>query len=191
MGKIVLLCITLSLLSSCTLIAAVGGAAVDGAVYVFSFEKKSLPFSMRKILVAVQKTLDSMDLNATLIEPVDDGYIIEFANNKLSGSMTLVLETTRLTTVSARVYKGMGRQKSVESAIFEGIQTAALGVKNYERFNFKRYHYIRVKPHASSPKVGWFIPKTKLNVSPSGTDGWLRIKMPSGKKAFLKGQMNK
>ncbi len=191
MGRIIILCLSLGVLSSCTLIAAVGGAAVDGAVYVFSSEKKSLPFSMRKILVAVQKTLDSMDLSASLIEPVDDGYIIEFANNKLSGSMTLELETERLTTISGRAYKGISRQKSVENAIFEGIQTAALGVKNYERFNFKKYHYIRSKPSVTSSKVGWFVPGKKLNVSPSKTTGWLKIKMPSGKKAFLKGQMNK
>ncbi|MDQ6956868.1 MAG: hypothetical protein Q9M21_06695 [Mariprofundaceae bacterium] len=191
MGRIIVFCLALSILSGCTVIAAVGGAAVDGAVYVFSSEKKSLPFSMRKILVATQKTLDGMDLSATLIEPVDSGYILEFSNNKLSGSMKLISETSRLTTVSGRVYKGMSRQKSVENAIFEGIQTSALGVKNNERFNFKKYHYIRAKASVTSPKVGWFVPGTKLNVSPSKITGWLRIKMPSGKRAFLKGHMNK
>jgi len=191
MGRIILVCLSLSILSGCTVIAAVGGAAVDGALYVFTAEKKSLPFSMRKILVATQKTLDGMDLSATLIEPVDDGYILEFSNNKLSGSMKLIRETNRLTTISGRAYKGMSRQKSVESAIFEGIQTAALRVKKHEKFNFKKYHYIRVKPTATSPKVGWFIPGAKLDVFPSDKAGWLRIKMPSGNKAFLKGRINK
>ena len=158
MGRIIVVCLSLSILSGCTVIAAVGGAAVDGALYVFTAEKKSLPFSMRKILVATQKTLDGMDLSATLIEPVDDGYTLEFSNNKLSGSLKLIRETNRLTTISGRVYKGMSRQKSVESAIFEGIQTNALRVKHSEKFNFKKYHYIRVKPTVTSPKVGWFIP---------------------------------
>ncbi|MDQ6968725.1 MAG: hypothetical protein Q9M14_08605 [Mariprofundaceae bacterium] len=191
MGRIIIFCLSLSILSGCTVIAAVGGAAVDGALYVFTAEKKSLPFSMRKILVATQKTLDGMDLSATLIEPVDNGYILEFSNNKLSGSIKLIRETSRLTTVSGRSYKGMSRQKSVENAIFEGIQTKALRVKNYEKFNFKKYHYIRAKPTATSPKVGWFIPGTKLDVSPSKKAGWLKIKLPSGKRAFLKGHLNK
>jgi len=191
MGRIIIFCLLLSILSACTVIAAVGGAAVDGALYVFTSEKKSLPFSMRKVLVATQKTLDGMDLSAALIEPVDNGYILEFSNHKLSGSMNLIQDTKRLTTISARAYKGMSRQKSVENAIFEGIQTAALHVKNHERFDFKKYHYIRTQPSATSPKTGWFIPGAKLNVSPSKTSGWLKIKMPSGKKAFLKGQINK
>jgi len=191
MGRIIIFCLSLGILSGCTVIAAVGGAVVDGGMYMFTAEKKSLPFSMRKILIASQKTLDSMDLSATLIEPVDSGYILEFANNKLSGSIKLISETERLTTISGRVYKSISRQKSVENAIFEGIQTAALSVKKYERFNFKKYHYIRSKPSAASSKEGWFVPGTKLNVSPSKTTGWLRIKMPSGKRAFLKGQMDK
>jgi len=191
MGRIIIVCLSLSILSGCTVIAAVGGAAVDGALYVFTAEKKSLPFSMRKILVATQKTLDGMDLSASLIEPVDNGYTLEFSNNKLSGSLRLIRETNRLTTISGRVYKGMSRQKSVENAIFEGIQTTALRVRNSERFNFKKYHYIRAKPSVTSPKVGWFIPVAKLDVSPSKKAGWLKIKMPSGNKAFLKGHINK
>jgi len=191
MGRIIIFCLSLSILSSCAIITAVGGAAVDGAFYMFTAEKKSLPFSMRKVLVATQKTLDGMDLSATLIEPVDNGYTLEFSNNKLSGSMNLIQETNRLTTISGRAYKGLSRQKSVESAIFEGIQTAALHVKNHERFDFKKYHYIRTQPSATSSKAGWFIPGAELNVSPSKTPGWLKIKMPSGKKAFLKGQIKK
>ena len=191
MGRIIVFYLLLSILSGCTVITAVGGAAVDGAFYMFTAEKKSLPFSMRKVLVATQKTLDGMDLSATIIEPVDNGYILEFSNNKLSGSMNLIQETNRLTTISGRAYKGMSRQKSVESAIFEGIQTAALHVKNHERFNFKKYHYIRSKASATSSKAGWFIPATKLDVSPSKTPGWLKIRMPSGKQAFLKGQISK
>lgn len=191
MGRIIIFCLLLGILSGCTVIAAVGGAAVDGALYMFTAEKKSLPFSMRKILVATQKTLDGMALSATLIEPVDNGYMLEFANNKLSGSLGLVSDTERLTTISGRVYKGVSRQKSVENAIFEGIQTTALSVKKHTRFNFKKYHYIRSTASSASPKVGWFVPGSKLNVSPSKTTGWLRIKMPSGKRAFLKGQMNK
>ncbi len=191
MGRIIIVCLSLSILSGCTVITAVGGAAVDGALYMFTAEKKSLPFSMRKILVATQKTLDGMDLSATLIEPMDNGYTLEFSNNKLSGSLRLIRETNRLTTVSGRSYKGMSRQKSVENAIFEGIQTNALHVRNYEKFNFKKYHYIRAKASVASPKVGWFIPGAKLKVSPSKKAGWLKVKMPSGKQAFLKGHINK
>jgi len=191
MGRIITLFLALTILSGCTVITAVGGAAVDGALYMFTAKKKSLPFSMRKVLVATQKTLDSMDLSASLIEPVDNGYNLEFSNNKLSGSMKLIQETNRLTTLSGRVYKGISRQKSVASAIFEGIQTAALHVKNYEHFDFTKYHYIRLKASAKSAKVGWFIPGAKLDVSPSKTPGWLKIRLPSGKKAFLKGQIKK
>ncbi len=191
MGRIIIVCLSLSILSGCTVIAAVGGAAVDGAFYVFTSEKKSMPFSIRKMLIATQKTLERMDLSASLIEPMDHGYSLHFANNQLSGSMMLIRETNHLTTVTARVYKGISRQKSVESAIFDSIQTTALGVKNDELFNFAKYHYIHTKALAEAPKVGWFIPGTKLNVSPSKTAGWLKITMPSGKKAFLKGHINK
>jgi len=191
MGRIIVFCFLLSTLSACTVITAVGGAAVDGAFYVFTAEKKSLPFPMRKILVATQKTLDGMDLSASLIEPVEHGYTLEFSNHKLSGSIKLIQDTNRLTTISGRAYKGLSRQKSVEKAIFEGIQTAALQVKNHERFDFTNYHYIRAKPSVTSRKVGWFIPGAKLSVSPSQTLGWLKIKLPSGKRAFLKGHMNK
>lgn len=191
MGRVVIFCLLLSALSSCTVVTAVGGAVVDGAMYMFTPEKKSLPFSMRKMLVATQKTLQAMDLLADIVEAVDNGYIIEFSNKKLSGSMTLIEETSRLTTVSGRVYKGIARQKSVEKAIFEGIKEAALHVRKHERFNFRKYHYIREKPTVASAKVGWFIPGTKLHVSPSHTEGWLKVTLPSGKKAFLKGRINK
>jgi len=175
------------MLPSCTAITAVGGAAMNGALYLFTAEKKSLPYSMRTVLVAVQKTLDSMELSANLVEPVDDGYILEFANHKLSGSLYLRRETGRLTTISGRVYKTMTREKSVEFAIFEGIESRVEKVRRSERFNFRKYHYIRELASVKSAKVGWYIPGTELDVSPTAKMDWLQVKMPSGKKAFLKG----
>jgi len=191
MGRIIIVCLSLSILSGCTVIAAVGGAAVDGALYVFTAEKKSLPSSMREVLIATQKTLDGMDLSPSLIEPIDDGYSLEFSNDQLSGSMMLIRETNHLTTITARVYKGIGRQKSVENAIFSGTQASALRVKKHEQFDSTKYHYIHTKASTEAPRAGWFIPGKKLNVSPSKTAGWLKIKMPSGKMAFLKGHVNK
>ncbi len=192
MGRLVLVFLLLSF-SACTVVTAVGGAAMNGALYMLTPEKKSLPFSMRITLVAVQKTLDSMDLSANLVEIVDDGYILEFANNKLSGSLHLRRETSRLTTISGRVYKTVTREKSVEQAIFEGLESRVGRIGSNEHFNFKKYHYIREETSVKSVKVGWYIPGTELKVSPMPANeaGWLQIKMPSGRKAFLKGYIKK
>ncbi|MDQ6955449.1 MAG: hypothetical protein Q9M20_08405 [Mariprofundaceae bacterium] len=191
MGRIIVVCLLLFMLSACTALTAVGGAAVNGALYMFTAEKKSLPYPMRSILVATQKTLESMELSANLVEPVEDGYILQFANKKLSGGLHLRRETARLTTISGRVYKTVAREKSVEIAIFEGIESRVKKVRRSERFNFKKYRYIREQASVKSAKVGWYIPGTELKVSPTSEMDWLQVKMPSGKKAFLKGYIKK
>jgi hypothetical protein len=172
-------------------VSAVGGGMVDGALYLFKSEKESLLYPMRKMLVATQQTLEASRLQANLIEPVEDGYILEFGNDKLDGTVHLIEETPQLTTVAARVHKGMSREKSVEKAIFKGIRESVERVGKHARFDFTQYHNIRAKPTVNAEKVGWYIPGSKLNVFPTREEGWLRVKMPSGKRAFLKGEIIK
>ena len=190
MGRIILFVfLVLCTLNGCTVVSAVGGGMVDGALYLFKSEKESLLIPMRKVLVATQQTLEASRLQANLIEPVEDGYILEFSNHKLDGSIHLIRETPELTTVAARVHKGMGREKSVEKALFKGIRERAEKVSNHARFDFSAYHNIRSKPTVNAEKVGWYIPGSELHVFPTQEKGWLQVKMPSGKKAFLKGEI--
>ncbi|MDX8398297.1 MAG: SH3 domain-containing protein [Mariprofundaceae bacterium] len=191
MGRIILLCLMLLSQSSCVVVSAVGGGLVDGALYMFKTEKESLPLSLNQTLIGTQRTLETLRLQANLVEPIAGGYILEFANQKLSGSITLTEETENLTTVSARIHKGLSRESSVEKAIFEGIRSASKEVQGTERFDFSRYNNIRARPSRQARRVGWYIPHSQLNVSKVKQKGWLRVKMPSGKTAFLKGQIVK
>jgi hypothetical protein len=44
-------------------------------------------------------------------------------------------------------------------------------------------------PKISAKKVGWYLPGKLLEVKPLKDSEWLRIKMPSGKTAYLKGSI--
>ena len=191
MGRIILLCLLCLNLSACVVVSAVGGAAVDGVMYLFKSEKESLPIEMRVALVATQRTLVQMQLQPNIIEPVKDGYIMEFAQNDLEGSVRLTHETGHLTTISVRVQKGVGRAKSIGKAIFEGVREQADKVRRNNRFDFRAYNNIRQAASVDSERVGWYIVGTKLDVSPIKEHGWLRVKMPSGKRGFIKGSIVK
>lgn len=195
MGRLILLLFMLATLPSCVVVSTVAGAvgtAAEGVVYLFKEQKQSLPVSMRESLVAVQRSLKQMDLPATLVEPVSDGYMMAFGNEKLDGFVHLIRQTDRLTTIGVKVRDGgVGRASSVEKAVFETVRQHLKHIGPRDHFNFSGYNNVRQQPQPGAKRVGWYLPGARLDVKPSRVDGWLMVKMPSGKKAFLKGAVDK
>jgi len=187
--------ITLSvalLLSGCTAVTAL--TAIPAALFEvtanqFSGDEKSFPDSMGRTLAAIQQTLWKMKLDVDVVEiQKDGGYGIGFGNERLDGEITLRKQTAELTTVYVKV-RGTTREESVEQAITKVIESKLQQMPKRVRFSTRKYNNLRAKASVKSTKVGWFKPGARLDVKKSGTTGWLRIKMPSGKIAFLKGSL--
>lgn len=188
MGRIILLLLLFSL-SGCVAASAVSGFAADRVVHLFESEEESLPIGMRASLVAVQQSLKEVHLDVAVLEPVEYGYLLEFGNDKLDGQIELRRQTPSLTTISVQVKSGMQREDSVERAILESLRERAQSISSSERFQFRRYHNIREQPRTDSAKLGWFLPGSKLDVSATRHVDWLKIKMPSGRTAYLRGHL--
>ena len=189
MGRLIIAALILLMMSGCAVVAAVGGAAVEGAVFLFRGEEESFPASMRGSLAIAQRVLKKSGLNPDVLEPVIGGYLIAFGNENLDGKLSLRKRTESLTTVGAKVRSGALRQDSVERALMTSFREEVKKLKNSDRFNFKGYKNIREMPKVSAKKVGWYLPGKLLDVKPLKDSEWLRIKMPSGKTAYLKGSI--
>lgn len=189
MGRIIVAALISLTMSGCAIVAAVGGTAVEGLVYVAQGEEASFPISMRATLVSVQRGLKKTDLDVSVLEPVEAGYLIAFGNENLDGKIKLTKQTKSLTTVSVKVKSGVSREESVEKALVETIRKKSEAVKRFDRFDFRRYKNIRKKPNAFAKKLGWYLPGKYLEVHALKDSKWLRIKMPSGKSAYLKGNL--
>lgn len=188
MGRVIILALLLPL-AGCTAASAVSGLAADRVVRLFESQEESLPISMRASLVAVQHSLRSVYLDVAVLEPVEDGYLLEFSNDKLDGKIELRRQTPALTTISIQVKSGVQREDSVERAILEGIRKRAQTISVSDRFQFRDYDNILEQPTTGSAKLGWYLPGSKLDVSTTRDEEWLKIKMPSGRTAYLKGQL--
>ncbi|GMR00531.1 MAG: hypothetical protein BMS9Abin18_1389 [Zetaproteobacteria bacterium] len=191
MGRIVFLLATLTL-GGCvamTTIAAIPGALIEGTVGYFQGQEESLPVSMQTSLASVQQGLHRMDLAVDVLEPVKEGYAIEFGNGKLDGVIELKRQTPKLTTFSIVVRRGMGRQKSVEQAIMKEVRKVSERRGAHKKFDFRGYHHVRAKPSIKTERIGWYRPGAMLEASKSRKEGWLRIKMPSRKWGYLKGAL--
>jgi len=190
-GRIVFLLATLTLggCAAMTTIAAIPGALIEGTVGFFHGQEESLPVSMQTSLASVQQGLRRMDLEVDVLEPVKEGYGIEFGNEKLDGSIKLKRQTPRLTTVTVIVHHGVGREKSVEQAIIKEIRKASEQNGVHKKFDFRAYHYVRVKPAIQAQRMGWYRPGAELKANQSRKKDWLRIKMPSRKWGYLKGRL--
>jgi hypothetical protein len=189
MGRLIIAALVSLTMSGCAAVAAVGGAAIEGAVFLFRGEEESFPASMRGSLAAAQRVLKKSGLNPDVLEPVIGGYLIAFGNENLDGKLSLRKRTESLTTVGAKVRDGALRQDSVERALITSFREEVKKVKKSDRFNFKGYKNIREMPKISAKKVGWYLPGKLLEVKPLKDSEWLRIKMPSGKTAYLKGSI--
>ena len=176
--------------SGCVAISAV--SAIPGALFEmvgsqFVGEEKSYPASMRKTLTAVQMSLQTMKLDVDILEIQSDGaYGVGFGNERLDGEITLRIQTPELTTVYVKA-KGSTREASVEHAIIEMIDGKLKKLSKRARFNTKKYNSLRQDPNSKSPRVGWARPGARLEASNSNVKGWLKIELPSGDTAYLKG----
>jgi len=181
-------------LSGCASLAVV--AAIPGAMYgvvadEFSGEEESFPYSMRMTLAATQKALLEMQLNIDLLEiQKEGGYGIAFNNNKLDGEIILTKQTERLTTAHIGV-KATTREESIERVIVQMIHAELKKLPKGARIQKGQFHNLRAKPDIHSKRLGWFRPGAKLEAIKTGHKGWLKVKMPSGKMAYLKGNINK
>ncbi|MDX8409085.1 MAG: SH3 domain-containing protein [Mariprofundales bacterium] len=171
-------------------VSAVGGVVINRATNLMESEKVSLALDMEQSLAAVQTALQEMQFEVELLEPSENnGYVALFGNAKLDGSITLQPETDKLTTYLVQVHanNGFSRRESVETAVTKEIAKQGKKQAKGATFKFKHYNIIRARPDRSAPRVGWFRTGSRLPVTPSVKPGWLKITMPSGTKAFLKG----
>jgi len=182
------------LLSGCAAtatVAAVPGALVEGAVNFFRSQEESLPVDIQTSLASVQQGLRRMELDVDVLEPVEEGYALKFSNRNLDGVIELERQTPMLTTVYIIVHRGVGRQNSVEKAIIKVVRDVSERRNAQKKFNFMGYHHIRIQPSIKTRRIGWYRPGALLEAEKSRKEGWVRIKMPSGKWGYLKGKLPK
>jgi len=180
-------------LSGCTGLTAI--SAVPGAVYgmvadQFSGKEESFAYNMDMTLTATRKALQEMQIDIDIVEIRDDGgYGIAFNNNKLEGKISLSRQTPKLTTVYIRV-RTFTREESVERAIIQMIDAELKKLPPGAHLRHRTLHNLRAKADIHSRRVGWYRPGARLDAHRSMTKGWLQVKMPSGKMAYLKGKIS-
>jgi len=181
-------------LSGCA--GLVAASAIPGAMYgmvadQFSGEEESFAATMRLTLAATQRSLQNMQLDIDMLEIMnDEGFAISFNNNKLDGRITLSKQTGRLSTVYVKV-RATIREDSVERAIIEMIKDELKKQPANAQLKRGNLHNLRAKPDIQSKRLGWYRPGAKLDAHRTGAKGWLKVKMPSGKMAYLKGSIHK
>jgi hypothetical protein len=179
-------------LSGCaaaTAIAVVPGAFLEAVADQFIGEEESFSTSMKTTLAVTQLSLRSMKLDVDVLEiQQEGGYGIAFGNAKLDGTISLKKQTERLTTIYVKVRRTT-REESVERAIIESIRVKIKSISQGIRFQKAGYRNLREKPTVKSARLGWFRPGARLEAFKSRTSDWLRIKLPSGKMAYLKGSI--
>ena len=177
-------------LTSCaavTSVAAVPGSLLGAVANQFIGEEESFAASMETTLAAIQFSLRSMKLDVDILEIQQAGeYAIAFGNAKLDGSIMLKKQTERLTTINIKV-RGTMRKESVERAIVETMRAKMKTMPSDKRFQKAGYNNLRKAPSTESAHLGWFRPGSRLEALKSKTPGWLKIKLPSGETAYLKG----
>ncbi len=181
----------LILLSGCAGVVAVGGAVSGYVVDNFKGLENSMPVGLHRSMAAVQRGLNETGFAVDIIEFGDDSYLLRFSNVKLEGLLKLSKQTRKLTTLYIKV-KGLGgvmREASVERTVLEVIAEQSKKISRHARFNYSGYNYIRAKASRFSKKMGRYRRGADLKLSPSPTKEWLRVKMPSGNLAFLKGKL--
>lgn len=172
-----------------TSVAAVPGSLLGAVANQFVGEEESFAASMETTLAAIQLSLRSMKLDVDILEIQPGGeYAIAFGNTKLDGSIMLKKQTVRLTTITIKVRSTM-RKESVERAIIETMRSKMKTIDSDKRFQKAGYHSLHKTPSAKSERLGLFRPGSRLEALNSKTPGWLKIKLPSGETAYLKGSI--
>ncbi len=189
MGRLIVAAMVTLAISGCAVVTAIPSMLVDSLVYMFQGAEESFSMSMRASLVSVQRAMKKSGLSVNVLEPVDDGYLIAFGNEKLNGKITIEKQTDGLTTIGIKVKKRGMRQDSIERALIEATQEQGRELKSSDHFDFTNYRDIREEPEATSKRVGWYLPGTLIEVYRISNSEWMRIKMPSGNTAYLKGSV--
>lgn len=171
-----------------TAVSAVPGALVNVAVNQFKSEEKSFPRNIRTTLAAVQASLSGMKLDINVLEVQENGYALAFGNENLDGEIKLEEMTSKLTTMKIKVRRKM-RETSVEMAIIESVQARLKRMNSKQRFHFANYDSLRTGPDAKTERVGWYRKSAKLATYRNGKTDWFRLKLPSGKTAYLQGDV--
>ncbi len=192
MGRIIIVMLAL-MLPGCAAVApllAIPGYFVDDVVYQFKGAERSLPADARRTLAAVQAGLRSVKLEVDLLERVDQGYALLFSNAQIDGNISLRQDTPRLTTVYIQVHRGLSRQDSVEQAILDAIEEQEDKLPSHAAFDYRHYGKLYDKASVRATVLGSFRPGARLAVSATGTRGWLRTKLPSGRNGYLKARVS-
>ncbi|WP_231368469.1 SH3 domain-containing protein [Mariprofundus ferrooxydans] len=169
--------------------AAVPGALVDVVTDQFRGEEVSFACNMSRTIASTQTVLQTMQLDIDVLESQQDGgYIIGFSNDRLDGIINLRQQTRRLTTMNVKV-RSNTREKSVERAIVELLRQKLKTLPETVQFDKSQYQSLMEKPSTASARVGWFRAGARLQVvaQQSGKQDWLKVELPSGKMAYLKG----
>ena len=186
---ILLVSLWLSGCAAVTAVSVIPGAFLEAVADQFVGEEESFPAGIETTLAATQLSLRSMKLDVDVLEiQKDDGYAIAFGNARLDGTISLKKQTERLTTLYVRA-RGATREKSVERAIIENIRAKMKSIPRNKRFQKAGYHSLRKEPSIKSAHLGWFRPGARLEVYKTGAPDWLKVKLPSGKMAYLKGSI--
>ncbi|WP_231288366.1 SH3 domain-containing protein [Mariprofundus ferrooxydans] len=169
--------------------AAVPGTLVDVVTDQFRGEEVSFASNMRRTIAATQAVLQTMQLDIDVLESQQNGgYIIGFSNDRLDGTINLRKQTERLTTMNVKV-RSNTREKSVERAIVDLLRQELKTLPETVQFDKSQYQSLMEKPSTASARVGWFRAGARLQVvaQQSGKQDWLKVELPSGKMAYLKG----
>jgi hypothetical protein len=159
------------------------------AMAYFNGQNVSLALDMQHSLAALQRGLERMSLHVDVLEAVDEGYAVEFGNGELNGDIQLQRQTAQLTTLNIKVYRGLAHQPSVEMTIIDEVRSASENEGEGAHFDFTGYDKIYAKPEMSIESLGWFRSGAKLHVSTYDKAGWLKITLPSGGEAYIRGSM--
>ncbi|MBN4073234.1 hypothetical protein JYT23_00190 [Mariprofundus ferrooxydans] len=189
--RFIVLFMMLFSLAGCAGVVAVGGAVSGYVVDNFKGLENSMPVGLNASMAAVQRGLNETGFAVDIIEFGQDAYLVRFANGKLEGLLKLSQQTRKLTTLYIKVKSsgGVVREASVERTVLEVIAEQSKKISKRARFNYAGYNFIRAKASRFSKKMGRYRRGADLKVSPSPKKEWLRVKMPSGSLAFLKGKL--
>jgi len=168
-----------------TAVSAVPGVLFEAVHSEFSSEEESFARNIEPTTAAVQKSLHAMNLDADVVEFRKNGYAIAFTNGKLKGDIRLEKMTPRLTTMRIKVRSRM-REPSVERAIVASVRNNLAHTSGRDHFDLSDYRNLRAKPTIHTKKLGWYREDAKLPMHRKGKTDWLRMKLPSGKIAYLK-----
>ncbi len=189
--RFILFMMMLFSLAGCAGVVAVGGAVSGYVVDNFKGLENSMPVGMQASMAAVQHGLNETGFGIDIIEFGEGTYFVRFANGKLEGLLKLSQQTRKLTTLYIKVKSlgGVVREASVERTVLEVIAEQSKKLSKRARFNYSGYNYIRAEASRFSKKMGRYRRGADLKLSPSPKKEWLRVKMPSGNLAFLKGKL--